>query len=137
VPGFNDGDDELSRIARFISELSRDIPWHVTAFHPDYRMTGPPATPVKTLLKAYDIGKAAGLRFVYPGNIHGGVEDRENTYCPACGALIIRRTGFIVEENRMSVAGKCPACDAAIAGVWEDAAPRCSNGSGIPRPVRI
>jgi pyruvate formate lyase activating enzyme len=137
VPGFNDRDEELTRMAEFIAGVSRDIPWHVTAFHPDYKMQGPERTPVETLLRAYDIGKAAGLRFVYPGNIHGGVGDRENTFCPSCNELIIRRTGFYVEENRMKAAGKCPACEASIPGVWEDTAPSRSEGSGIPRAVRL
>ena len=79
--------------------------------------------------------RAAGLRYVYPGNIHGGVGDRENTNCPACGALIIRRRGFYVEENRMRRAGVCPECEGAIAGVWEEAAPKISNGLGVPRAV--
>ncbi len=136
VPTFNDSNEELSRIAQFIAGQSPNIPWHVTAFLPDYKMQGPPRTPPETLLRAYEIGKEAGLRFVYPGNIHGGVGDRENTFCPACDELIIRRTGFYVEENRMKEAGKCPACGEAIAGVWEDAAPG-NSGTGFPRPVRI
>ncbi len=135
VPGFNDSDEELTQVARFLAGASVNIPWHVTAFHPDYKMTGPRATPVSTLLKAYDIGKAAGLRFVYPGNVHGGVGERENTFCPKCNALVIRRRGFYVAENRMRAAGKCPACGESIAGVWEATAPGQSNGSGVPRAV--
>ncbi|MCH8913462.1 MAG: AmmeMemoRadiSam system radical SAM enzyme, partial [Planctomycetes bacterium] len=69
IPGFNDSDDELSRIAEFIAGVSVDMPWHVTAFHPDYKMTEPPRTPVETLLRAYDIGRRAGLKYVYPGNV--------------------------------------------------------------------
>jgi pyruvate formate lyase activating enzyme len=137
VPGFNDSDEELTQIARFLAGASANIPWHVTAFHPDYKMTGPRATPVSTLLKAYDIGKAAGLRFVYPGNVHGGVGERENTLCPKCNALVIRRRGFYVAENRMRTPGRCSACGEEIAGVWERAAPGQSNGSGVPRPVRM
>jgi pyruvate formate lyase activating enzyme len=135
IPGFNDSDEELTEIARFLAGVSIDMPWHVTAFHPDYKMTDPERTPAATLLRAYDIGKAAGLRYVYPGNIHGGVGDRENTFCPSCGALVIRRTGFYVEENRMNRPGVCPACEGTIPGVWEAAAPKISNGTGIPRPV--
>jgi len=135
VPGFNDSDEELSRIAAFIAGVSRNIPWHVTAFHPDYKMRDPRQTPVSALLQAYDIGKAAGLKFVYPGNVHGGVGDRENTFCPSCNALIIRRSGFYVEENRMKTPGKCPACNVTIPGVWEDGSPGRSDGNGIPRPV--
>lgn len=137
VPGFNDSDGELQQIARFIAGVSRDIPWHVTAFHPDYKMLGPPRTPAATLLRAYDHGKEAGLRYVYPGNLHGGVGDRENTFCPNCNELLIRRHGFYVEENRMKVQGRCPACDEAIAGYWDADAPRRSVGTGVPRPVQI
>jgi pyruvate formate lyase activating enzyme len=137
VPGFNDGDEEFEKIAKFLAGVSVNIPWHVTAFHPDYKMQGPPATPVSTLLRAYEIGKAAGLHFVYPGNVHGSVGERESTFCPKCHALAIRRTGLYVEENRMRTPGKCPECGASIAGVWEAAAPGRSDGTGIPRPVRM
>jgi len=137
VPGFNDSDAELSAIARFLAGVSRDMPWHVTAFHPDYKMDDTPPTPASTLIRAYDIGKAAGLRFVYPGNIHGGVGDRENTYCPSCNALLIRRTGFYVHENRMTAPGRCPNCAAEIPGVWDADMPRQSVGSGIPRAVGL
>lgn len=135
IPGFNDSDAELTGIAKFLAGVSRDIPWHVTAFHPDYKMQDTQRTPAATLLRAYDIGKAAGLRFIYPGNIHGGVGDRENTYCPSCSALVIRRTGFYVHENRMAAPGHCPECSADIPGVWEADAPKHSDGTGIPLPV--
>ena len=136
IPGFNDGDDELKRMADFLVDVSPDMPWHVTAFHPDYKMTDPPRTPAETLVRAYDIGKAAGLRYVYPGNIHGGVGTRENTYCPSCEKLLIRRRGFIVEENRMKGA-TCPFCDTAIPGVWEDNPPGQTTGMGIPLPIVV
>ncbi|MFQ5495181.1 MAG: AmmeMemoRadiSam system radical SAM enzyme [Phycisphaerae bacterium] len=136
IPGFNDGDDELKKIADFVAGVSCDIPWHVTAFHPDYKMTDPPRTPAETLVRAYDIGKAAGLRFVYPGNIHGGVGDRENTYCPSCERLLIRRRGFVVEQNRMK-GSTCPFCDIPIPGVFEPNPPDHTTGSGIPLPVVV
>ena len=136
VPGFNDSDDELKQIADYVAGISCDIPWHVTAFHPDYKMTDPPRTPASTLIRAYDIGKAAGLKHVYPGNSPGGVGKRENTYCPSCERLLIRRRGFIVEENKMK-GGACPHCKEKIAGVWEDNPPSCTQGSGIPLPVII
>jgi pyruvate formate lyase activating enzyme len=107
IPDFNDSDDELRKIADFLASVSPDIPWHVTAGHPDYKMTGPPRTPVETLLRAYDIGRAAGLNFVYPGNRPGAFGDRESTVCPGCGGVVIRRRGFYVTENRMR-AGGCP-----------------------------
>jgi pyruvate formate lyase activating enzyme len=137
IPGFNDSDKELKDIARFLAGVDRDIPWHVTAFHPDYKMTGTQRTPVATLLRAYDIGRAAGLRYVYPGNLPGEVGDREHTCCPACGGVVIRRFGFCVQENRMKTPGRCPACGAEIAGVWEPAAPKRSAGTGVPMPVRL
>jgi pyruvate formate lyase activating enzyme len=137
IPGFNDSDEELSGMAKFLVGVSKDLPWHVTAFHPDYKMADRRRTPASTLLRAYDFGKAAGLRYVYPGNIHGGVGDRENTYCPACNGLVIRRTGFVVNENRMTSPGRCPDCAAHIPGVYEPAAPSKSVGTGVPRSVGI
>ncbi len=134
VPGFNDGDDELGSIARFVAGVSTDIPWHVTAFHPDYRMGDPPRTPVKTLAKAFDIGKAAGLKFVYTGNLPGALGDRENTYCPDCRTLLIRRQGFTIRENNMR-GGRCGKCGAVIPGVWEDVAP--TSSSSYPTTVSL
>ncbi len=136
VPGFNDGADELKRIAGFIAEVSIDIPWHVTAFRPDYKMTDPPRTPAATLIEAHGIGKAAGLRYVYAGNLPGGVDKCEHTYCPSCAKLLIRRRGFVVEENRMS-GSACPFCDEVIPGVWEETPPPCTGGAGMPLPVAI
>jgi pyruvate formate lyase activating enzyme len=136
IPGFNDSTDELTQIADFIASVSVDIPWHVTAFHPNYKLTDPPATPTDTLLQACEIGRRAGLRFVYPGNRPGAFGDRENTYCPECRALLIRRVGFQVTENRM-VGGKCPDCACRPAGVWESGDGRPVSGSGIPRRIEI
>ncbi|UCE61447.1 MAG: AmmeMemoRadiSam system radical SAM enzyme [Phycisphaerales bacterium] len=136
VPEFNDSDDELKSIAGFIAEVSVDIPWHVTAFHPDYKMSDPPRTPASTLIRAHDIGKAAGLRHVYAGNLAGGVGNRESTYCPSCEKLLIKRRGFIVEENRMK-SSACPFCEEPIAGVWQEDPPTCTGGMGIPLPVTI
>ncbi|MCK6457269.1 MAG: AmmeMemoRadiSam system radical SAM enzyme [Phycisphaerae bacterium] len=137
VPGFNDSDDELRQIADFIASVSPDIPWHMTAFHPDYKMQDVRRTPAEALLRAYDIGRQAGLRFCYPGNLHGSVGERENTRCASCGETLIRRRGFYVEENRMGPHGACPKCGARTPGVWETTAPRCSDGDGVPRPVRL
>ncbi len=135
IPDFNDSDKELTDIAGFLAGISKEIPWHVTAFHPDYKMMEPERTPAATLIRAFDIGKAAGLRYVYPGNIHGGVGNRENTYCPRCDALVIRRVGFYVEENRMTSPGRCPSCGGRIPGVFEAHPPAKSTGTGIPLPV--
>lgn len=134
VPGFNDSDDELTRIADFIAGVSPEIPWHATAFHPDYKMADSYRTPPETLIRAYDIGRKAGLKFVYTGNLPGALGDRENTYCPDCGQLLIRRQGFTVRENHMR-AGRCGKCNTTIPGVWEDAPPAAS--ASYPRPVSL
>jgi pyruvate formate lyase activating enzyme len=136
IPGFNDSTEELTDIAKFLAGISPDIPWHMTAFHPDYKMTDPPRTPVSTLIRAYEIGREAGLRFCYPGNLPGMVGDRESTFCPDCGGRLIHRHGFYVKENRM-VGGRCPDCGMGVPGVWEDNAPRRSTGTGIPLPVTV
>jgi pyruvate formate lyase activating enzyme len=119
VPGFNDSDDELKRMAEFISSVSPDIPWHVTAFHKDYKMTAPENTSSQTLVRAAGIGKAAGLRFVYAGNIPGRTGKLENTYCPNCQELLVERVGFHVLDYRLTATGSCPGCGAGIPGRWE------------------
>jgi len=90
----------------------------VTAFHQQYKMTSASDTPVPTLLRAFEIGRNAGLHFVYTGNLAGAAGAHEDTFCPACGALLIRRRGFHIVESRVSEAGTCPECDAVIPGVW-------------------
>ena len=117
VPGFNDSDEELREIARFLVSVSPDVPWHVTAFHQDYKMTAPDDTAGPTLLRAAEIGAREGLRFVYAGNLPGQVHRWENTWCPGCGALLVERMGFRVIQNRLA-RGSCPECRRAIPGVW-------------------
>jgi pyruvate formate lyase activating enzyme len=117
VPGFNDSDDELKSAADFLAGVSVDIPWHVTAFHQDYKMTGPDNTTVETLIRAAEIGYAAGLRFVYAGNLPGRVGRFENTFCPGCKTTLIERYGFHVLQNRLAD-GACPDCKTPIPGVW-------------------
>jgi pyruvate formate lyase activating enzyme len=140
VPGWNDSDAELRGIAKFLAGVSPEIPWHVTSFHPDYKMNEAEGysqrTPADTLLRAYDIGREAGLWFVYPGNLPGQVGDREHTYCPHCGAVAIKRHGFYVLVNTM-VGNCCFSCQKPIPGVWEANPPRQSTGTGVPRPVRL
>lgn len=115
VPGRNDDPEELGRLAGFIADdLGVETPWHISRFHPTYRMTDLPSTPVSTLRQARDIGLAAGLRYVYPGNVPG--EDAESTDCWKCGARLIHRWGFSVRENRIRQ-GFCPDCGAGIDGV--------------------
>ncbi len=118
VPGFNDSREELRDIARFIASVSRDIPWHVTAFHSDYRMSDTPSTTREQLLSAAEIGREEGLHYVYAGNIPGAVGNLESTHCPNCRTLLIRRHGFAVLENALGPTGQCPKCHTAIAGVW-------------------
>lgn len=118
VPGFNDDDAQLERAARFLADVDPDIPWHVTAFHRDYRMTDGADTPAATLLRACEIGAAAGLRYVYAGNLPGRVGRWEHTWCPGCGALLIERRGFRIARQRVTPAGACPDCGSRIAGVW-------------------
>ncbi len=117
VPGFNDSDEELRDIARFLVSVSPDVPWHVTAFHQDYKMTDPDNTDARTLLRAAEIGVAEGLRFVYAGNLPGRLGHWENTYCPGCRALLVERIGFRVLQNRIP-GGRCPDCQRQIPGVW-------------------
>jgi len=132
VPGLNDSDGELGDIAAFIAGVSRAIPWHVTAFHPDYRMTDPPPTPASTLRRAVDIGERAGLRFVYAGNLPGRVGACEDTRCPSCGRTLVRRAGFTVIDNSVTTAGSCPDCAAAIPGIWSAATERPSPRAALP-----
>jgi pyruvate formate lyase activating enzyme len=118
VPGFNDSREELRSIARFLAGVSPDIPWHVTAFHPDYKMTDPPPTAALSLIEAAAIGRAAGLRHVYAGNLAGRTGDLENTRCPDCGAVVVERSSFRVLSNLLGEKGACPECGAAVAGFW-------------------
>jgi len=118
VPGFNDTDKELTDIAQFIASVSPDIPWHVTAFHSDYKMLDIPSTSVQTLLRAVEIGYKAGLHYVYAGNIPGAVKNYENTYCHSCKHLLVERYGFRVKNNFIKD-GCCPNCNSKIPGIWE------------------
>lgn len=118
VPGFNDSEDELKRLAEFLSSVSPDIPWHVTAFHKDYKMRDPENTSAKQLLCAAEIGKKAGLRYVYAGNLPGQVGDLEATHCPNCRKVLIERYGYLVASYQLTSNGSCPACGAAIPGRW-------------------
>ncbi len=120
IPGFNDSEKELQEAARFLHSISPDIPWHVTSFHPDYRMRDPDNTPAKTLIRAVEIGYQAGLRYVYAGNLPGKVGPYEDTRCPACQKTLIRRLGFVILEYALRGDGTCPSCDTRIPGIWPD-----------------
>ncbi len=134
IPGFNDSTDELMEAGRFITSVSPDIPWHVTAFHPDYKMTEPDPTPVKTLQRAAEIGQEAGLKYVYAGNLPGSLREYENTHCPHCQALLIERSGYVIHQYRLTGKGTCPNCSTTIPGIWtDDPASVKLGGWGMPR----
>jgi pyruvate formate lyase activating enzyme len=132
IPGFNDSEEELRDAARFIASVSKDVPWHVTAFHPDYKMDATPSTPARTLRRACEIGTEEGLRFVYAGNVPGGVGEWENTRCPSCATTLVERRGFVVTKNRIAGDGKCFHCGTAIPGFWEGGGVTTSLGVPIP-----
>jgi len=136
VPGFNDSESELRQIAQFLASISRDIPWHVTAFHKDYKMTDAPNTSSAQIIRAAEIGTEEGLRFVYAGNAPGHVGPWENTYCPKCRTLLIERSGYVILGYHLTAQGNCPKCGTAIAGVWTDKPEAVRlNGWGMPRMV--
>jgi len=117
IPTVNDSDSVLHGIAeRIAGDLGREVPWHITSYYPAYQFTAPP-TPLATLERAWQIGKEAGLEFVYTGNEPR--HQHNNTYCPTCGTLLIWRLGFDVVEYRLNV-GRCPQCGRPIPGVWDN-----------------
>ena len=118
IPGFNDSEDELRKLTGFVASVSPDIPWHVTAFHQDYKMTSPDDTRPEDLARAAAIGREVGLRYVYCGNLPGQVRGLEDTRCPQCGETLIRRLGYWIEDYKLTPKGSCPACHAAIPGRW-------------------
>lgn len=142
VPGFNDSNDELMDAARYIAGVSPDIPWHVTAFHPDYRMLDPDPTTSQSLIRAAEIGQEAGLHFVYAGNLPGRVGPYENTHCPHCGQTLIERMGYMILSYRLTEAGACPGCGTHIPGVWPSGSEQVHLGQATdwlarrPRLVR-
>lgn len=136
IPRFNDSNEELWDAARFIAGVSKDIPWHVTAFHKDYKMTDPDNTNTRTLLRAAEIGREAGLRYVYAGNLPGRVEEYEDTFCSHCNELLIKRSGYVILEYRVTASGSCPRCGTTLPGIWtQDPSSVQLNGYGAPIPV--
>jgi len=136
IPGFNDSNEELWDAARFLANLSLDIPWHVTAFHKDYKMTAPDNTDSKTLIRAAEIGREAGLRYVYAGNLPGNVGEYETTHCPQCNYQLVKRSGYIIQQYEITGEGECPKCGEKIAGLWHpQAAQVLLNQTG--RPVSL
>ena len=118
IPGFNDSPDEIARLTEFVADVSPDIPWHVTAFHGDYKMTDPGNTTADMLLGAAAIGRHAGLRYVYAGNLPGAVGNLENTRCASCGETLIARHGYFIRDYRLTADGCCPSCAKPVPGRW-------------------
>jgi pyruvate formate lyase activating enzyme len=118
VPGFNDSNAELWEAARFLAGISPDIPWHVTAFHSDYKMNDTGNTPAHSLLRAAEIGREAGLHYVYAGNLPGRVDEYETTFCPKCNTALVKRTGYSIHRVSITLQGTCSQCGTVIAGVW-------------------
>jgi pyruvate formate lyase activating enzyme len=117
VPGFNDGEAELRGLTEFLAGVSPDVPWHVTAFHKDYRMTDPANTTPEMLQRAARLGREAGLRYVYAGNLPGRVGDLEHTSCQ-CGERLITRYGYLIQDYRITPDGACPRCAMPVPGRW-------------------
>jgi len=115
IPGYNDSPEELRQIAGFIASVDTGIPWHVTQYHPTYKLMGQPRTPVETLRLARQIGIDAGLMYVYEGNVPG--EGGENTFCPSCGEVLIQRFGYIISQIKVGD-GRCGFCGHKLPGVW-------------------
>ncbi len=120
IPGFNDSDDELRRLTEFVAGVSPDIPWHVTAFHADYKMQGDDQrdTTPDDLLRAVEIGQQEGLHYIYAGNLPGSVGRGEDTRCAHCGETLIRRHGYLIEDYSLTPEGRCPRCSCQIPGRW-------------------
>jgi pyruvate formate lyase activating enzyme len=118
VPGWNDSEEELRGMAGFLASVSPDIPWHVTAYHRDYKMREHADTSAADLLRAAGWGKDAGLRYVYAGNLPGRVGHLESTRCPACATVVVERTGYTILSQTLTDEGRCPACRTAIPGFW-------------------
>lgn len=118
ISGKNDSDEEIREIAKFIASIDKSIPWHLSAFHPMYKMKDVPRTPESTLLRAYKIAEEEGLKYVYTGNVDN--EEHESTYCPECAKLVIQRSGTIGQfvDSQLEEDGRCPYCSSHIEGIW-------------------
>jgi pyruvate formate lyase activating enzyme len=137
VPGFSDDPGELRAAARYIAGIDRNIPWHVTAFHEDYRFWGMGNTTAKVLIRACEIGAEEGLNFVYAGNLPGRVGRWEHTWCPGCRRKLVERVGYVIRRNRITASGECPDCGTRISGIFAN--PRGSSapsrGHGVIRAL--
>ncbi len=117
IPGLNDSDEELKELSNFLAQLDPNIPWHISRFHPTYRLTNVFSTPPESLRRARNLGYEAGLKYVYTGNLPG--DEGEKTFCHSCGDLLLDRIGFSVRSNRLKK-GCCPKCGVEIPGLWHD-----------------
>src|SRR5262249_24043511 len=118
IQGFNDSREEIHRLTAFLADVSLDIPWHVTAFHADYKMLSTSNTTARMLQAAAAIGRANGLRYVYAGNLPGEVGDLEDTRCPGCGTTVVNRWGYRIRDYALTPDGRCPTCAAVVPGRW-------------------
>jgi pyruvate formate lyase activating enzyme len=118
VPGFNDSKEELNDMASFIHSISPGIPWHVTAFRPEYKMRDKPRTAIRQIMEAVEIGYQTGLQYVYGGNMPGSLGKYEHTSCHNCQTILIKRWGFSIQQYRITPHGKCPECGENIPGYW-------------------
>jgi pyruvate formate lyase activating enzyme len=132
VPGFSDDPEQLKRMADFLASVDPLMPWHMTAFHPDYKMRDRRNTTSDDLMKIVEYGRSAGLKYLYPGNLPGGVGEWENTRCHHCNATVIRRHGFLVQENRVGPDGRCPDCGKGLPGIGGKSS---GYGDGRVRPL--
>jgi pyruvate formate lyase activating enzyme len=118
IPGFNDSEEEVRGLTDFLAGVSPDIPWHITAFHKDYKMDGPRNTQAEDLLRAAEIGRNAGLKYIYAGNLASQVGELENTRCANCNETLIERYGYFIRDYKITADGCCPRCSAQIPGRW-------------------
>jgi pyruvate formate lyase activating enzyme len=133
VPGFSDDREDLKRMAEFLASVDPLMPWHMTAFHPDYKMAdGYRSTTADDLMSIVEIGKQAGLKYLYPGNLPGQVGEWENSRCHHCDATLIKRFGFLVLHNRVGADGLCPDCRKPLPGIWGRSG---GHGDGRVRPL--
>jgi pyruvate formate lyase activating enzyme len=138
IPGFNNSDDELDRMTSFIAGVSPNIPWHVTAFHKDYRMNDPENTTPEMLMRAAQIAQRNGLRYVYAGNIPGQVGELEHTRCHNCRAVLVERYGYFIQSYRLTAEGTCPDCSTVIPGRWGRAFDgQIASTPFLPRRLRV
>ncbi|MDD5712295.1 MAG: AmmeMemoRadiSam system radical SAM enzyme [Smithellaceae bacterium] len=115
VPGLNDSTEEFEKIASFVASIGIDTPWHVSRFHPQYKLNDRPATPLSTIQQAVDAGKSAGLKYIYSGNVPG--DEAEHTLCAHCGERLIRRFGFQIDQLNLRER-KCPRCGTELEGIF-------------------